>query len=163
MILNSSKYPLIDTNGNVIGVYGTSRDITEQSTKDSQLDLLNSTIPGGIAAFTVIGNDIKIIYFNESFYDFTGYTREEFIEKSDKDPIFLASEKDKIDVMKLIERLKNNPNTIESYEYRCQMKNGDYKWMCVKARLSKVSNEKSIINMYNNINDQRIRKKIKIK
>ncbi|NLW69502.1 MAG: diguanylate cyclase, partial [Eubacteriaceae bacterium] len=72
----TSKFILRDTRGNIIGLYGVGRDITEYRTAFERLKFLTDNIPGGLAIFDVTEKRIKSIYFSDGIYEITGYSRE---------------------------------------------------------------------------------------
>ncbi len=145
---STSKYPIVDAFGHVIGIYGISRDVTTQKEKESQLELLTSSIPGGLAAFSLSGGRIKILYFNEGFYRFSGYTREEYVQITAAEPLALMLEEDRPKIRTILREAGNafRPGEIRSCVFRCRTKAGDYRWMELKVVLSQLGDEQ-ILNV----------------
>ncbi|MES2730577.1 MAG: PAS domain S-box protein [Bacteroidota bacterium] len=85
----TTKMPLYDEEGKIIGTFGISRDIT--ASKEAEIALTNSknylnhifdTVP--IPIF-VKDNEHRFIFLNQAWSQFTGANKDEFIGKSDKD------------------------------------------------------------------------------
>ena len=83
--LRTSKTPLLDSNGKVIGILGTYDDITESKKAREQVELerayfeqLFESAPEGIV---VLNADDKIIRCNEEFTRMFGYKQEEVFNK----------------------------------------------------------------------------------
>ena len=70
-LARTSKFPLLDSHGNAVGVYCVSHDITTQKEKESQLELLTASIPGGIAAYSMTDKRFSVLYFNDGFYAYS--------------------------------------------------------------------------------------------
>ena len=58
---NTSKYILKDETGNVIGLYGIGRDITENREAYKRLQMLTDTIPGGLGTFEISKNGVRTL------------------------------------------------------------------------------------------------------
>lgn len=147
-LANTSKYPLTDASGNVIGLYGISRDITAQRQKESQLELLTSSIPGGLAAYFINSSGIEIIYFNDGFYKFSGYSREEYSRMVKDDPLCFVFDEDKDRIREMIRGFEKNKidGHVNGCIYRCHTKDGGYSWMSLRTVLSRVSDEQYVVN-----------------
>ena len=78
----TSKYILRDSSGEIVGLYGSGRDITDTRAALDRLQLVTDSIPGGIATYAVSPEGISISYFNDGFCAMLGYTREEYMELS---------------------------------------------------------------------------------
>ena len=144
---NTSKYLLRDTSGNVIGLYGLGRDITEYRTAFERLKLLTDNIPGGIGMFEVSLNGIRVMYYNDGFFEYSGYTKEEFDKNVIKDPLFLVFEEDRAAVYECAAAMRNNIDGTVNCSYRCRTKHGGYRWFNVKGRVSEVRGTALIVNI----------------
>lgn len=78
-ILLSTKGPLRDASGKVIGIFGISRDITARKTAEDQLRKLSLAVEQSPESIVITDLDARIEYVNEAFLRSTGYTREEVI------------------------------------------------------------------------------------
>lgn len=127
-----SKYPLLDSSGNVIGIYGTVRDVTEDHNAYQQLRLLNDSIPGGLATYSFNGEKYEITYFNDGFCRLFDLTRSEYSKISKDNPFIGILEEDlpklKADLGKL-----TSANTPVDCVYRVRLKNGNFKWINLRA------------------------------
>lgn len=144
----TSKYPIVDAFGHVIGIYGISRDVTAQKEKESQLELLTSSIPGGLAAFSLVGEKIQLLYCNEGFYRFSGYTREEYVQMTAAEPLALILEEDRPNIRAILDEAGKafQPGDSRSCVFRCRTKAGECRWMELKAVLSQLSDQQ-ILNV----------------
>ncbi len=57
----TSKFPIMGASGKTFGVYCVYHDVTTQQQKESQLELLTSTIPGGLAAYSFSKDGFKTL------------------------------------------------------------------------------------------------------
>lgn len=77
--LRTSKVPLRDKNGNVIGILGTYEDITEQKRALEALNLLSHTVKSIGESISITNLENKLLFVNEAFLKTYGYTEEEII------------------------------------------------------------------------------------
>ncbi len=148
-LIDTCKYPIMDSSGDVVGIYGVSRDVTMQREKESQLELLTASIPGGLAAYSVIGNDIKMLYFNDGYYTYSGYTREEYLQMIAKDSLALIHPDDRQLVRDVIKNMigSGEKNNTQSCVYRCVTKSGAERWMSIKGALTKLDGDDYVLNV----------------
>lgn len=148
LVVLTSKYPILDTKGEVIGIYGTYRDITEQKQRESQLELLTSTIPGGLMAYSIGPEGIKALFFNDGCFNFSGYTREEYVNLISKDPLGLMAEEDRPRMNELLQSVVHakNDGAVHSLVFRCKTKSGAIKWMSFKATSYNTDSDHAILN-----------------
>ena len=75
----STKMPLLDSSGEIVGTMGISRDITERKrTEESHLRLATA-VEQAAEAILITDTDGKILYINPAFEAVTGYARHEII------------------------------------------------------------------------------------
>jgi len=79
--VSTSKVPLQDKYGKIVGTFGISRDITERKQSEERLKLLNRAIEQSPVAIVVTDKDAKIQYANSSFASISGYSIDEAIGK----------------------------------------------------------------------------------
>jgi PAS domain S-box-containing protein len=80
--LRTSKLPLRDKVGRVIGVLGTYEDITEQKRAMEALTLLSHTVKSIGESISITDLRNNILFVNEAFLKTYGYTEQEIIGKS---------------------------------------------------------------------------------
>ncbi|CAK0739383.1 two-component system, sensor histidine kinase and response regulator [Gammaproteobacteria bacterium] len=80
--LLTTKGPLHDADGKVIGLFGISRDITARKTAEDQLRKLSLAVEQSPESIVITDLNARIEYVNEAFVRSTGYTREEVIGKN---------------------------------------------------------------------------------
>src|SRR5690554_6516555 len=86
----------VTIDGEVVGVYGICRDITERKREEAARRLLERGIqatPNGVVMVDVIQPDMPLVYANDAFYEMTGYAPDEvlgsncrFLQGPDTDP-----------------------------------------------------------------------------
>lgn len=134
---STSKYPLLDSSGGVIGIYCVTRDITEQRETDSQLKLLTDNIPGGLASYecpsdALTPENISLTYFNDGFCKLFGYGREEYGRHSSENLMGLVFDEDRPRLVKQLSRLLKDGTPVDC-TYRAHTKDGGHKWISHKA------------------------------
>ncbi len=80
--VSTSKVPLRDKNGKIVGTFGISRDITERKQNEERLKLLSRAVEQSPVAIVVTDRDAKILYVNSSFETISGYSISETIGKN---------------------------------------------------------------------------------
>ena len=79
---SSTKLPLFDGTGKIIGVMGVSRDITRRKQTEEQLRQLSSAVEHSPASIVITDRDGNIEYVNPKFTEVTGYSSGEVIGKN---------------------------------------------------------------------------------
>ena len=81
--VHTVKNPLKDENGNVIGVLGIFRDISERKSAEEMLreseEKYRTVVEGALDGVCMIGVDYRFKYVNEKLAEIQGYSREELI------------------------------------------------------------------------------------
>jgi diguanylate cyclase (GGDEF)-like protein/PAS domain S-box-containing protein len=77
--VSTSKWPLLDAQGQVEGLFGISRDITAHKLNEEKLELAASVFHNSREGITITRTDGTIVDVNEAFTEITGYSREEVI------------------------------------------------------------------------------------
>ena len=136
----------MDDTGNVIGIYGVGRDVTESRIALKQLQMLNDNIPGGIVSFKVTQDSLKLLYFSDGFYEYSGYTKEQFIKECEADPFFIIFPDDVPAAYAAIDAVRRGDETIADCIYRCRTKDGGYRRFNMKGSVSERNDGFIIIN-----------------
>ncbi len=129
----TSKYLLYDSYGNVIGIYGTGRDVTETRTAFEQLKLLTDSIPGGLLTYATSGGALKVTYFNDGICRMLGCTREEYKEATDKGIITSVFEEDIPYLKKHIAAMITEGTPIDCTYRLHNMNNDGFKWVNLRV------------------------------
>jgi diguanylate cyclase (GGDEF)-like protein/PAS domain S-box-containing protein len=80
--VNTSKWPLFDPEGKVVGLFGISHDITEQKLSEEKLLLAASVFTHAREGIMITTSDGLIIDVNEAFTRITGYARDDVLGKN---------------------------------------------------------------------------------
>jgi diguanylate cyclase (GGDEF)-like protein/PAS domain S-box-containing protein len=83
-IFDTIKLPLKDTNDNITGVLGISRDITERKQSEDKLKLLSNVFIHASEGILITDTQGHILDVNEAFTHITGYSRKEVLGKNPK-------------------------------------------------------------------------------
>ena len=86
--LEVHKAPLVDDHGQLMGVVGTARDVTEQKAAQDKLRLASLVLEHSSEALLATDADNRIVEVNPAFTALTGYTRDEVLGRN---PSLLSS------------------------------------------------------------------------
>ena len=142
---NTSKYLLHDSRGNVVGLYGVSRDITEAREADSQLKLLTDSIPGGLATYECGPEGVRLTYFNQGFCRLFGCAYEDYARLSAQDPLVGVAKEDVPVLLAQLERLKKENIPID-HIYTAYPLDGGSRRLSLKALASDRRGEAMTVN-----------------
>lgn len=143
----TSKYILRDTLGDIVGLYGVGRDITESKNSYAQLKLLTDSIPGGIATYVTTGKSIKKIYYNDGYCRLLGFSEGEHDKAVALEPMSTIFEEDIPQLVSQIETLKMDNIPIDcTFRIHSYGNETDYKWVNMKGILFEKHEETYTIN-----------------
>ncbi len=80
--VSTNKWPLLDQDGRVVGLFGISRDITASKQAEEKLQLAASVFTHAREGITITTADGTIIDVNDTFCRITGYSRDEVLGKN---------------------------------------------------------------------------------
>lgn len=106
-----------------------------------QIDNLISTTPGGIAVIEADDRDIRgtlrTVYYNDSFFSYSGYNREEYHALLQGDEMHFVFDEDAPILLNATERICAGEigNRVES-TVRCHVRDGGYRWLMLTGQLS---------------------------
>ena len=130
---STSKYLLRDEEGAVVGLYGVGRDVTEYHTAFERLQILTESIPGGLASFEATADSVRCTYFNEGFYSYSGYTKEEFRRLVSQNVYALIDAKDVQALSAGIQAIRRGERETLVITCRSIKKDGGACWITIKA------------------------------
>ena len=81
-LFETVKAPLTDANGQVIGVLGISRDITQRKATELKLRMLSTAIEQSPTSVAITNVEAQIEYINSAFTKEAGYTLDEVLGKN---------------------------------------------------------------------------------
>jgi len=77
-----TKVPWRDKNGNIVGIVGVNRYITERKRADKQLHLLSSAVEQSTEGIAVVDLKGNVLFANNAFAQLHGYTSKELVDKN---------------------------------------------------------------------------------
>jgi diguanylate cyclase (GGDEF)-like protein/PAS domain S-box-containing protein len=80
--VQTNKWPLFDERGQVTGIFGISRDITEQKRNEARLQLAASVFTHAREGIVITAADGTIVEVNDTFSRITGYPRDEVLGRN---------------------------------------------------------------------------------
>lgn len=86
--VNTNKWPVVDDTGEVVGLFGISRDVTQQYEAEKQQKIANSVFNNVMEGIIVTDPKGLVVEVNDSFCTLSGYSRAEILNK---EPRFLKS------------------------------------------------------------------------
>ena len=130
--------PLTDSKGNIIGIFGMARDITERKKAEDKLkfakerlNLVLECTKTGIWEWNIKTGEG---FIDKNYCDILGYDQEDLDMNVDTWKELIHP--DDIDsVMNKINKHFNNPNYVYSSEFRMKKKNGDWIWIMSKGKV----------------------------
>ncbi len=141
----TSKFPLKDSKGNTVGVYGIGRDATEAHSMKTRFELLTDSIPGGIASYEYRDGEIKLTYFNDGFCRLFDITRERCQAVCGND-VYHGIYAEDLPLLKAqIDALVSDGVQADCL-YRVRLSGGDHKWINLKASCTGRGTEKVTFN-----------------
>ncbi|HMV20879.1 MAG TPA: PAS domain S-box protein [Rhodocyclaceae bacterium] len=75
----STKGPLVDGDGNTLGLFGIAREITDRKLAEQELRKLTQALEQSPSSVIITDLDARIEYVNEAFCKITGYRRDEVL------------------------------------------------------------------------------------
>jgi PAS domain S-box-containing protein len=78
---SATKMPLFDNNGNIIGTFGISRDISKERKAEEQIFLLANALKSINECVSITDMNDKVLFLNQTFFDTYGYEEHELREE----------------------------------------------------------------------------------
>ena len=132
---SASKYPLHNFDGNIIGTWGITRDVTEIQLTREMLFQANAK---SLTMIENISDVIEIVdidgvpkYVSPNVQNYFGWTADELLGKSCLD--FIHPD-DHSGVQRIYEKLRGAPEIILCSEFRIRCKDGSYKYIEINCR-----------------------------
>jgi two-component system sensor histidine kinase/response regulator len=139
------KYPVRNTAGEIIGLYGISRDISntvelEQKVKTAEdyIDLLDN-IPGGVSIFHIEDGTAYLDYANEGCFEIHHRVRDDR-KAAGYRVIDVIFEPDRQAVIREYERIRNQPGKTGNVNFRVNGDDGKLHWVNIHFRAAYVKN-----------------------
>ncbi len=128
VLLEIDESPLKDYSGNVIGIVGAARDITEYKYAEEALrkseERYRTIVEDQTELICRFSPDKKLTFVNGAYCRYFNKTPEELIGKSF---MSLIPKKDRYDVLKHF-RLLTPENPVATHEHRVILPNGEFRW-----------------------------------
>ncbi len=122
----TSKYPLLDTTGKVIGIYCLCRDVTAEKATEFEFNTLLRVIPSGVMKYSA-DEKTEFAYINDNFIESLGYTRQQFCEKFHNSFLEMVWKEDRAKVESEI-LVQEDSGKIGKFNYRIEDADGQLHW-----------------------------------
>lgn len=142
LFLDVHKAPLLDEDGELIGVVGSARDVTLAKETENQLRKLSQAVEQSPVSVVITNQDGSIEYVNPKFTSITGYTLEDVIGHN---PRVLKSETHSPEYYKELWQAITSGNEWHG-EFHNRKKNGELFWEA--ASISPIINSDGKITHY---------------
>ena len=141
----TSKYPLYDADGTIIGIYGIGRDITQSREAYQRLSLLADSIPGGLVSYFCRQDQLRLTYFNDGLCRLAGVTREDFQSLAEQEPLGLFLEEDRSALADFLRRLAEGES---GGDCTCRLRTaeGGRKWVSIRGAAAERRNGAALVN-----------------
>lgn len=120
VMLNEIKSPMVDEKGEIFGIFGIGRDVTEKELQKKELRKLSIAVEQSPSGIIITDEKGYVQYVNSRFVQITGYEEADIIGKLPKRP----EQHDE----NLSKWLSIKPGEMWSGEIYDQKKNGEYYW-----------------------------------
>ena len=154
--LRTSKKPLLDTEGNVIGIFGSYEDITESKMVEEALKASEEKFskafrlsPDVIIITTI--KDGKIIEVNDRFSELTGYNHKKAIGKTSLDLNLWVNPEDRSKYVSIMLA----DGHIKDFEAKFRVKDGQIRTSLMSGEILEIKNEKFILGTIRDITERR--------
>lgn len=141
-----TKHLLKDSNGEILGIYCTSLDITEAVEAHANLSLLADSIPGGYITYELDDEGLHLVYFSDGFCALFGCTREEYDKVAKKGPLDRVFEEDRPALLNAVSKLYTNDIPVKM-NYRIHVKGGGYRWVSPQCSHLRKEGKRTLIHV----------------
>jgi diguanylate cyclase (GGDEF)-like protein/PAS domain S-box-containing protein len=129
--ISSSKVPLADASGTIVGIVGVNRDVTERKRMERELTLseqtLRATFTHARVGITVISLELRYVEVNQQYCDIVGYTREELTGRMKMTAVCVPESRTETE--EACRRMLAGEAESDSREQRLMRKNGSTVWV----------------------------------
>jgi PAS domain S-box-containing protein len=138
----TTKVPLRDDRGQVVGLLGVNRDITERKRTEEQVLKLSHAVEQSATLVVICNTQGDIEYINPKFAEVTGYAPEEIIGKNVR--ILKSGHTSPEEYVRLWETLSAGRQW--RGQFHNKRKNGEFYW--VSANISPIKNGGGVVTHY---------------
>ena len=130
----------------------TNQFFTLNSESAEQLKKIIDHIPGGIAVMEIdinrIPDSLRFTYYNDRFFGFSGYTREENAEFLGQNLLYFVFNDDIPVIVSAMEKLcAGEIGASTDITLRCHVKDGGYRWLLLTEQLVKKTGTHCVIHI----------------
>lgn len=125
-LFSTSVYPIPDASGQVIGLYGVSRDVGKEQDLLFELNVLLNTIPSGVLKYAADESE-GFAYVSRNFIENLGYTEESFKTKFHNCFREMVYEEDR-DAAEAEVLRQESGGQIGRFDYRIEAADGQLRW-----------------------------------
>lgn len=152
----ATKGPLRDPDGQVIGMFGISRDVTAERQAQAALqdsELRHRTLLASLVDGVFVAQDMCFVFANPALPAMLGYTVDEFVGlpfQAVVDPEFLP-----LWTERFLARTGEGPEPQRDYELRWLRKSGEPIWVGLRASRMRYQGRPAVLGIVSNISERR--------
>jgi two-component system sensor histidine kinase/response regulator len=155
-IFQATKGPLRDATGEVIGMFGISRDVTDQRHAQTALqdsELRNRTLLEAMVDGVFVAQDMQFVFANPALPAMLGYTMDEFVGL----PFDAVIDAEFLPVWaeRFLARIGGGPEPQRDYELRWLRKDGTPIWVGLRASRLSYKGRPAVLGVISDITEQR--------
>lgn len=155
-VFEATKGPLLNGQGELVGLFGISRDVTEQRRIQAQIadsELRHRTLLDAMADGVFVAQDERFVFANPALPNMLGYTVEEFAGlpfSAVIAPDWLA-----LWTERFRQRVAEGPEPPRQYQLRLLKKDGSQTWVELRASRIRFGSLPAVLGVVSDISEQR--------
>lgn len=142
---NTSKYPMYDDKGQILGLYGVGRDITALRETSNWFNLISDNIACGVATFACSDKQLTMLHCNNSLCKICGLSQEECHKSCYNEPFNIAVAEDRAELKAHFYRLWQGADSSECI-FRMVDEKQQEKWINMKATVAQRQESMVLVN-----------------
>ncbi len=154
-LLSVNAMPLMDDNGEFMGMVSSFEDVTERVTVEQSLreneEFLQRIFDSSLMIMSLTDMEHRLVMINSGFTHFTGYTEKEVLGRTTED-IGLW---DNIDERAEYVRIMQEQRTVSGYETKFRIKSGDFTYGHLSSSIMNYKGQPHVLTIAHDIKPQK--------